>query len=537
MQSKRLAVAVLAFCAASLANLATAGVPATAEVSINIARPQRRIPPSLYGANIEWVYDGQGLWSAKQGKLDPEVLGLAHRLGPALLRFPGGVFSDAYHWREAIGPQSSRPTLAHYPKGPTSPAHLGPLEAAEFARSIGADLLLTVNAGSGTPQEAADWLRFMHRAAGPEVRLWEVGNELYMKGDLSAAAMSATEYAQRFLEFAAVMRAVDPNVRLCGIGGLNYGTYHFIADDRWTEVLLRRAAPQMDALCVHNAYAPVVISSDPVDPRSVYLAMLAAPQQIEANLRDLSALLARFELPGHPIRIAVTEWGPLFHISPDSPWVDHVKTMGSALFVASVLNVLVRAPRVDVATFFKLTDNGFMGWIGRRNGVWTVTAPYEAFELYRRHLGRTLVESHVIGPTFDTHAVGVVAKLEKVPLVDAVATLDGGTLAVIFVNRSDTQTIEARIDLNGAKEFAAATVNGLFADSLDSNTGTELPQIPGIHWARQANLGRFARGGPGEIHTLSQTLPGTAATDGSHVKLHYMLRPLSITSITFTGAR
>ena len=530
--------AVLALCVALLPSVAPASPAATAEVSIDIGRVVRQIPTTLYGANIEWINDGQGLWSAQQGKLDPKAIELARKLGPTLLRFPGGVFSDAYHWRAAIGAQSSRPTLAHYPNGPTSPAHFGPVEAAEFAHAIGADLLLTVNAGSGTPQEAADWLRFMRRTGGPEERLWEIGNELYMKGDLSAATMTAAAYAQRFREFAAAMRAVDPNVRLCAIGGLNYGAYHFIADDRWTEVLLERAAPQMDTLCVHNAYAPIVISpGHSVDPRSVYLAMLAAPQQIEANLRDLSTLLARFEQSGTPISIAVTEWGPFFHVSPESPWVDHVKTMGSALFVASVLNVLARAPRVDTATFFKLNDIGFMGWIGQRNGVWTATAPYQAFELYRRHLGRTLVASHLTGPTFDAHALGVVAKLEKVPLVDAVATLDERTLTAIFVNRSDTQAIEASIELEGVKGFSGATVNGLYADSLDSNTGTELPQVPGIHWAQQADLGRFTRGGPNEIHTLSESLPANAAAAGSPVKLRYTLRPLSITCVTFTEVR
>lgn len=513
--------------------MAAVGGAASAILTIDTGRVVRQIPATLYGTNVEWIFDGQGMWSTTKGGLDPDAVQLSRKLGPTLIRFPGGVFSDYYHWRDGLGPQSQRPTTENTPKGPKSRHSVGTQEISEFAHDIGAELLLTVNAGTGTVAEAADWVRYMNRGIGPKVHYWEVGNELYMKDDMSGAHLSPEDYATRFVNFADAMRAVDPDIKIGAIGGLNYGQYRFISDDRWTEVLLRRAAGKMDFLAVHNAYAPVVIGvNKSVNPRSVYSAMLAAPVQIEQNLQDVSSLLAKHEKPGHPIAIAVTEWGPFFHVSPDSPWVDHIKTMGSALFMASTLNALLRTPRVDIATFFKLTDQGFMGWVGRRKGEWVPTAPYMAFSLYRHNLGRNLVDAKVAGPTYNSPGIGVVSAMDKVPYLDTVATLDKDKLTVLVVNKSE-KAVEGKLSLKGVTNYGGVKVEVVYADSLDANTGTDLPNIPGLKWAKQVDLGRFAKGGPGEIHTSNDTLPA-AVKPGADQTLDYSFRPLSVTSLTFT---
>lgn len=502
-------------------------------ITVNAHQVVRVIPSTLYGTNVEWIFDGQGLWSSKKNALDTEVLRLSKEIGPTVIRFPGGVFSDTYHWRDGIGPQDKRPTTLHHPGGPKSRHVLGSQEIAEVARFVGAELMFTVNAGTGTPQEAADWVNYAKKEIQPKVRWWEIGNELYMKGDLSGAEMSASKYTQKFMDFAKAMRAADPDIRIGAIGGLNYGNYRFIADDRWTETLLKQAAPQVDFLAIHNAYAPVVIGvKETADARAVYQAMLAAPQQIETNLKDVSALLAKYENPARPISLAITEWGPFFHVLPASPWVDHVKTMGSALFVASTLNTFLRAPRVEMANFFKLTDNAFMGWVGRRQGGWTSTAPGMAFSMYRHHLGKNLVQTEVSSPTFSTSGLGVVSATSKVPLVDAVATLDNGTLAMMLVNKSDTQVMDGDITLYGVSSFTKVSTQTLSASALDAHTGTELPQIPGLKWAKQVELSRFNRGAPGEIRLQEGTLTAKSKASKGAVRLSYKLPPLSITAMT-----
>lgn len=522
--------------------LAVVGAPGAApapassrvEISVDAQRVVRQIPPTIFGSNAEWIFDGQGLWSSGRKALDSDALRLVGELSPSVIRFPGGVFADYYHWRDGIGAQDRRPSTPNYPGGPQSRHAIGSQEIAEVARHARAELLLTVNAGSGTAAEAADWVAYAKRELRPRVRLWEVGNELYMKGDLSGAAMTAKQYAKRYLAFAAAMRAADPEIRIGAIGGLNYGSYRFMSDDRWTDTLLQQAAPQIDFLSVHNAYAPVLIGvSDSVDPKSVYRAMLAAPKQIEANLQDLGRMLARYESPTRPIALAVTEWGPSFHVAPSSPWVDHVKTMGSALFVASTLNVFARSPRVEVANFFKLTDHGFMGWLGRRKGAWAHTAPGLAFSLYREKLGRNLVQTDVSSPTYDMPGLGAVAPTDKVPWVDAIATYDKGQLVLMLVNKSDTQTLDGKITLKGVRAYSNVSVQSLSADSLDANTGTELPAVPGLVWAKQVDLGHFARGTASEIRVMQEALPPLGSAPAAGATLNYKLKPLSITAITF----
>ncbi|RQP22098.1 alpha-L-arabinofuranosidase C-terminal domain-containing protein [Piscinibacter terrae] len=507
------------------------------DISIDAARTVRTIPATIYGTNVEWIFDGQGLWSASANSLDPEGVRLVKELGPTVLRFPGGVFSDTYHWRDGMGPQDKRPTTEHHPNGPKSRHSFGTEEVAAVAKAAGAELLLTVNAGTGTAAEAADWVRTMNQVQGPKVRLWEVGNELYMKGDLSGAFMKADKYAGIYKSYASAMKAVDPSIRIGAIGGLNQGTYHFIDDDRWTETILKQAAGQIDFLSVHNAYAPVVIGvSDKTDPLTVYRSMLAAPAQVEQNLQSLSALLSKYETPGKPIGIAVTEWGPFFHVQPDSPWVDHVKTMGSALYVASTLNVFLRNPRVEMANFFKLTDHGFMGWLGRRKEGWQATAPYLVFSQYRHNLGRNLVQTDVTSPTFSSKAIGVVSSQERSPFVDAVATVDGGKMQVILVNKSEDKAVEAHIVVKGVRSTGPAKTDILRADSLDANTGTELPLVPGLKWGKQVEVARFSRGAPSEIRRESGTLPGASAT-AAGVPLTVQLPPLSVTTLSVADLR
>jgi alpha-N-arabinofuranosidase len=496
---------------------------------------RERVPSALFGINVEWIFDGQGLWDARAQRVDPEAKRLTRELGTTLLRWPGGVFSDTYRWRDGMGPQAQRPTTQHFPKGPRSRHSFGTPEVAELAQAAGADLLITVNAGTGTAAEAADWVRHMNLGPGPKVQWWEVGNELYMQGDLAGAHMSADAYAKRFLEFAAAMRAVDPGIRVGAIGGLNYGRYAFVADPRWTEKLLRVAAPQMDYLAVHNAYAPVLMGA-PVDtdPRAAYRAMLAAPVLIEANLRDLDALLARHERRDRRIGLAVTEWGPLWHALPDSPWVDHVKTWGSALFTASTLHAFLRQPRVEMATAFKLADQGFMGWLGRRDGRWMATPSAQVFAMYTRLAGQQLLSTRTETPGFDTDTLGVVQAVRNAPWLEAVAAAspDCRELTLMLVNRHETEAADLRIELPGVRGWREGRQETLVGRALDAHVGTALPAIPGIRWAEQKRLSRFGQGSPDELQRSAEKLP--AARAGT---LQRRLPPLSVTALTLVDVQ
>lgn len=494
--------------AAAAATRATA-----ASVTVDATRIIRRIPATLYGTNVEWRWNGLDLWSESEGRIDPRLTELTRDLGVTVIRYPGGYLSDFYHWRDGVGPLDQRPEVLHEPGRPDrSRPRFGTDEALAFAERVGAELWITTNAGTGSAQEAADWVEYVN-GKDRRVRFWEVGNELYLRSPTpvsQAITVGPEVYARRFGEFARAMRAVDPGIEIAAIGGVNYGRYQFMGYPNWLETLLREQGAQIDLVSVHNAYAPL-ISDEDSDFRTAYRAMLAAPVLIGRNLETVSQMIAEYAPErADEIGIAVTEWGPAFRFDLDSRWVDHVKTLGSALFAASVMKTLIESPRVEVANFQMLHDFSVYGAIGSRNTEfppnhdWIPVARYYAFQLFTRHFGEQLLESRTVGPTFDSQAVGYTAAVQDAPYLDVVSSLsaDGTRLYVIGINKHFDEPIDTSIQLRGFTPAARATVWTLNGSGLDANTGTGIIEVPGLQVPPQvedpANP-RFHLGGDGEI--------------------------------------
>jgi hypothetical protein len=79
----------------------------------------------------------------------------------------GGCFADEYHWRKGIGPAGQRPaTLNPNWGGVIEPNAFGTHEFMDFIDQIDSEAYISVNVGSGTPQEAAEWLEYLDRDAG-----------------------------------------------------------------------------------------------------------------------------------------------------------------------------------------------------------------------------------------------------------------------------------------------------------------------------------------------------------------------------------
>src|SRR5262249_40184888 len=136
---------------------------------------------------------------------------------------------------------------------------------------------------------------------------------------------------------------------------------------------------------------------------------------------------------------------------PKNPYLDHVKTLGSAVFAARTLNVFLRAPRVTAANFFKLSDLLMMGWIGRKpGGGYAATPSLEVLRLYATSLTGSVITTTVNGPTFRSEAMGFMDPVAKAPTIDAVAARDAeGKLAVIISNASLDASADIDVILPG----------------------------------------------------------------------------------------
>ena len=169
--------------------------------------------------------------------------------GIGQFRYGGGSYADYYDWRTNtnIGKCLPGNATASFTAGCASTDPLGFGQFSRQARAVGADSLVTVNYGSGTPAEAAAWVAAA-RAAGEGVALWEVGNETYgcwevnnelagppanfqgykpattgagnptcpqtTEGAAAGMRTLATSYAANAQRFLRAMKAADPDARI-----------------------------------------------------------------------------------------------------------------------------------------------------------------------------------------------------------------------------------------------------------------------------------------------------------------------------------
>jgi len=516
--------------------------PMKAQVEVDAQRIIRQIPSTLFGTNIEWRWNANYLWQESQRRVDPEIVRLTRDLGITLIRYPGGIYSDYYHWKDGIGPLDRRKEVKHEAGSDDhSRPYFGTDEALAFAKEIGAELLITVNAGTGTAEEAAEWVRYVN-GKDLRVRYWEVGNELYIRDGPTSKpiTMDPTKYAAKFLEFAKAMRVADPRVKIGAIGGENYGRYAVVAYPDWDKTLLTHAGDQMDFLSVHNSYAPVLATDQDLDVRAVYRTMLGAPVLQKRNLQTLAEQIVQYA-PAHSAQmfIAVTEWGPFFQLDFKGRYVDHPKTLGSALFAASVMKTLMESPKAEIANFWFLNDLSVLGWIGSRSTKfppqpeWAATARYYAFQLYRHHFGTQLVQSNASSPTFDSQSAGWIDGVKGVPYLDVISSLssDRNQLYLIAINKNFDSAIDSTLSLKGFLPNAQAKAWTLTGTSIDANTGTIIIRIPGYTFGEQAQDSqnpRFSKGRAEEITFLPSEVHGAGAN------FSYSFPPRSVTSIMLT---
>src|ERR1700722_4118098 len=123
------------------------------------------------GVNVapwDGLYTGSGA-VAVQPKL--EAAGIKQ------LRYGGGSYADVYNWQTNINVGACDQSGSASDCTAQNP--LGFAEFSRQAKAIGAESLVTVNYGSGTPAQADAWVTAAAHTAGQNVALWEVGNETY----------------------------------------------------------------------------------------------------------------------------------------------------------------------------------------------------------------------------------------------------------------------------------------------------------------------------------------------------------------------
>ena len=159
----------------------------------------------IYGG----VYDPQSPLADEHG-FRTDVLDALRKIKTPVIRWPGGCFVSAYPWKKGVGQQR----IPYYDKAwrVEEPNTFGTDELITLCREVGAEPYICTNAGTGTPEEMADWVEYCNLMIGEwaslrkengqnepfAVKYWSIGNENW--GLHEMGAKTADEWARYTLE-------------------------------------------------------------------------------------------------------------------------------------------------------------------------------------------------------------------------------------------------------------------------------------------------------------------------------------------------
>jgi len=406
----------------------------------------------IYGG--VWVGEDSKILNVNGFRLD--VLEAVKELKPAIVRWPGGNFSSGYHWTDGVGPQDKRPTRFDMAWGAEEPNTFGTDEFMRWCRLVNAKPFVVVNAGNGTPEEAAQWVEYCNSSANthyaslrrkngqPEpyrVKLWGIGNELYGKWQIGFNVDGA-ECARRTLEFANEMRKVDPNIELVAVG---------CEDPEWNMDMVKHAGECFDYLSVHIY----------IGGAKPYKDLAAIPLNIEQRLNGIHSLVqsARQKYGvKRDIKLAFDEWN-VWYPEAKAPLHNQVTNIGDAVFTGGVLNALERLCNKVPVGGFAQTVNVLPLILTSDDGGMVLSPQYLVFKLYGANVGSRVLKSVVDSPSYSATELG-----EYVPFVDLSATIteDGNVLFLHIVNRHETETAKLKVSFRGfkPKKGSAQSVSG-----------------------------------------------------------------------------
>ncbi len=444
------------------------------------------ISPLLFGAAIEWADNGNGLYDEKSDGLRQDILDALKPLRLSVLRFPGGILSDYYHWRDGVGSRSDRPSRVHPMEKSNQKNNFGTDEFIEVCKQLGAEPLITANYGTGTVDEALQWKSYFEDRNFP-IRYWEIGNEIYLTEDKDNASIvgndkrifrTAQSYASDFRDWAKQLRNGDSNIRVGAIAG-TYNTTN--AHKTWLSDLLSVSAGDADFIALHNSFAPIILDKYDFNKASkrldAYLSMFAQARFAGEDTREVITSFSQAGPRGNP-DVAITEHFPLFGAGGSEQQMrnilDQSRTLASALYTASLFHVYMRQ-KVWMANYNIVTSKWFGALITDTDDGLIRTPTYHVFDLYRNHFGNTLVESSVSGPSFSTKHIGVVDAADNLPVLDAVASTDqDGAIYLAVINRSLVAPQNARVQVESVGAGNPADVLTLGGPAPNAINGTAL---------------------------------------------------------------
>lgn len=442
------------------------------------------------------VYDPRSPFADDHG-FRTDVIEALRQIKVPVIRWPGGCFVSAYPWKKGVG-QNRKP---YYDKAwrVEEPNTFGTDEFVAFCREVGAEPYICTNAGTGTPEEMADWVEYCNLNIGEwaslrqanghidphNVKYWSIGNENW--GPWEMGAKTADEWARYALEAAKMMKRVDPDIKL---------SVASIPDLDWNVRVLKSAGGLLDWISIHGYWS---FASEAGEFENDYDAIIAHALEPERAIEKTEHILGAVGFLDK-VRIAFDEWnlrgwchpgfggyGHVDHKLLDRNDINSHYTMADAIFTACFLNACLRHPDTVGMANFSPAVNTVGAIFTHKDGI-VLRPTYHVFDLFTNHTFGEIVHSVLVSPSFD--ATSNDGKVKSVRHLDTVVTRDPTTnqLGIVLVNLHKEDTVTCQIRSFGGGGSEMIRIQTLVGDSVNAFNDIDHPAAVSIQEKRLSNV-------------------------------------------------
>lgn len=474
-----------------LALAATSALAAEPSATLTLRADQAGpvISREIYGHFAEHlgrcIYEG--IWVGPDSPI-PNTRGIRNDVVAALknlnipvLRWPGGCFADEYHWKDGIGPREQRPAIynSHW-GGVVENNHFGTHEFLDLVELLGCEAFVSLNVGSGTVQEAQQWVEYMtsdakspmadlRRAHGRDqpwrVKYVGVGNETWGCG----GNMRPEYYADVYKHFNTFIKNYDREHRIqriaVGPNGDNYA---------WTEELMASATRHMNGLSLHHYTLPSGSWRGPKGSATNFeedqwFTTMRNTLIMDTLVTKHSAIMDKYD-PQKRVGLVVDEWGTWYDVEPGTNpgFLYQQNTVRDAVVAGLNLHIFQKnADRVTMANIAQ-TINVLQAMILTDKEKMILTPTYHVFEMFKVHQGATSLPLELKTPDY-------VFGAEKLPMVSASASRDAaGKIHLSLVNLHPRDGITVNATLTGVSG-SAVTGRLLTGPAMNARNTFEAP--------------------------------------------------------------
>ncbi len=419
------------------------------------------VDPRVFGGFLEHMGRAvnDGIYNPGSAHADDlgfrkDVLAAVRRLDFTAMRYPGGNFVSGYHWLDGVGPREKRPRVRDLAWQSIETNEVGTNEFLTLSGRMGWTPMMAVNLGTGTPEEARNWLEYTNIEGGSkwadlrrehgyekpwDVKLWCLGNE--MDGPWQIGHVPAEKYAIDAQQTARMMKMCDPGIELvvCGSCEPDLPTYL-----EWDRKVLEHCKEEVEYLSLHRYVG------NPDDDTMEFLAVTnSIDRQIEAT-DSICRSVWHTKKTKKRVYLSCDEWNIWYrarhgeHLDGKGkfapPLLEEHYNMEDALVAAGFLNSFIRhADSVKIANLAQIV-NVLAPIFTRGDEMYLQTIFYPIEMMSKRRTGTSL-QVQVDGPGYESKKYGYVNYL------DTSAILNGDELSTFLVNRNLEEPMDVEIRL------------------------------------------------------------------------------------------